>query len=161
MQFEIIYKVSPFQEFNNGSLVTYRNENKLNYIKENLLSRTNFFYVKNLDDDFNECVITNGIDTITTTLDQLIEVIAYVQKIPSITGNNYSNNILENMIKLKNSEENLESYMLENQSLGVFLEESIFNKDFFIVTSLTAKINGELKNYSVARFVESKLSEII
>jgi hypothetical protein len=161
MQFEIIYKVSPFQEFNNGSLVTYRNENKLNYIKENLLSRTNFFYVKDLDDDFNKCIITNGIDTITTTLDQLIEVIAYVQKIPSITGNNYSNNILENMIKLKNSEENLESYMLENQSLGVFLEESIFNKDFFIVTSLTAKINGEIKNYSVARFIESKLSEII
>lgn len=155
--FEIIYRVSPYQDFNIGSLVTYRNEKRLEYIKENILSRTDFFYLKEVDIDFHKCVISNGIDIIKTTTDQLVEVVAYAHSIekPNVSKNN-------SLVSLINNNNITgESYILENQILGIFLEESTFTKEFFSVEFLKTSINDGIKNYRVARFIESKLSEII
>jgi len=81
MHYKIVFKVSPFQDFDKGSLVTYRDENLLEYIKETLYSKSNFFYVSEIDWKSYTCEVSNYIDSIKTSPDQLIEIVAYLEKV--------------------------------------------------------------------------------
>ena len=108
--FKISFRISPFQEFNVGSLVTYRDENLVDYIKDTLYSRSNFFYIESVNWDSYECKISNGIDSILSTPDQLIEVVSYVEKMDEagIKSLNFSGNTVENVAKWQNDFDNRE-----------------------------------------------------
>lgn len=159
-EFKISFRISPFQEFEVGSLVTYRNENLLEYLKENLYSRSNFFYVDSFDFNSFECKISNGIDTIDTTTDQLIEIVSYAEEIKS-NNNSYGKNRMENIIRWEENFNNQESYILEDQKMGIFLEDKIFTSEYFKLVEKTVRINLALKSYKMVRFFESKVSEIL
>lgn len=154
--FKISYRISPYQDFLEGSLVTYKDENRLDLIKETLLSRTNFFYIKESSWKDNYCQISNGIDSIATTTDQLVELIAYVEK---KTEENSFKNTLKQIAN--NKIINIESYILYNQEMGVYLEESVFSKKYFSLVNVTVGLNVNIKTYKSARFIESKLHEIL
>jgi hypothetical protein len=154
--FKISFRISPFQEFLTGSLVTYRDENFLGYIKETLYSRSNFFYIKSIDWEVYECEISNGIDSVKTTPDQLVEVVAYVEK---KVGDEVIENTIQNIIN--NNVINIESYILYDQSMAIYLEESIFSRDYFSLVNVTSRVNLALKTYKTAKFMESKLHEIL
>lgn len=159
-KFKISFRISPFQEFEEGSLVTYRNENLLEYLKENLYSRSNFFYIESCDWENFNCKISNGIDSLETTPDQLIEVIAYVEEIQE-SSSPYGENKLENVIRWQENFNNQVSYIIEDQKIGIFLEENTFYEDSFKLIEQTTRINTVLKSYKMARFIESKISDIL
>lgn len=161
-EFKISFRISPFQEFEEGSLVTYRNENLLEYLKENLYSRSNFFYIESCDWEKYRCKISNGIDSLETTPDQLIEVVAYAEEI-SKPGSNlpYGENRLENVIRWQENFNNQESYIIEDQKMGIFLEENTFYEDSFKLVEQPTSINTVLKIYKMARFIDDKISAIL
>jgi hypothetical protein len=158
--FKISFRISPFQEFNSGSIVTYRDENLMEYIKETLYSKTNFFYIENIDWNQYRCRISNGIDSIESTPDQLIEVVSYVEKIKKEIPYN-SSIMLENLIKWQENFENQESYLLEDQKMSIMLESSIIQRGHFKLMNKIVKINSFLKNYQVARFDDEMILNII
>jgi hypothetical protein len=158
-KFKISFRISPFQEFEEGSLVTYRNENLLEYLKEILYSRSNFFYIESCDWDSYH---SNGIDSLSTTTDQLIEIVAYAEEVLESGINiSYGQNRLENVIRWQESFNNQESYILEDQKMGIFLEDSIFKNDSFRLVEQTTRINMALKSYKTVRFLESKIPDIL
>jgi hypothetical protein len=161
--FKISFRISPFQEFNIGSLVTYRDENLVDYIKESLYSRSNFFYVESLDWKEYECKISNGIDSILSTPDQLIEVVAYVEKIDDsgIKSMKFSENVVENIARWQNEFDNRESYILEDQKMAVFLENVSIPRKAFALTTKVIKIDFGLKNYIVARFDDEAIHKLL
>jgi hypothetical protein len=158
--FKISFRISPFQEFNNGSIVTYRDENLMEYIKETLYSKTNFFYIENIDWVQYRCRISNGIDSIESTPDQLIEVVSYVEKIREEIPYN-SSIMLENLIKWQENFENQESYLLEDQKMSIMLESSIIPRGYFKLMNKIVNINSFLKNYQVARFDDEMILDIV
>jgi hypothetical protein len=158
--FKISFRISPFQEFNCGSIVTYRDENLMEYIKETLYSKTNFFYIENIDWNKYRCRISNGIDSIESTPDQLIEVVSYVEKIKEEVPYN-STIMLENLIKWQENFENQESYILEDQKMSIMLESSIIPRGHFKLMNKIVNINSFLKNYQVARFDDEMILNII
>jgi len=161
-KFKISFRISPFQEFEEGSLVTYRNENLLEYLKEILYSRSNFFYIESCDWNSYHCKISNGIDSLSTTPDQLIEIVAYAEEVLESGINiSYGKNRLENVIRWQESFNNQESYILEDQKMGIFLEDSIFKNDSFRLVEQTTRINMALKSYKTVRFLESKIPDIL
>lgn len=159
--FKISFRISPFQEFETGSLVTYRDENLFEYIKETLYSRSNFFYLTEIDWENYKCKISNGIDSIETTPDQLIEVFSYAEELSDNSDLNLGNNKIENIIKWQEDFNNQESYLLEDQKMGIFLEESIFDNRSFILIEKTTRINLSLKTYKMVRFLESKIADLL
>jgi hypothetical protein len=159
--YKISFRVSPFQEFNKGSLVTYKDENLLSWMKENLYSRSNFFYVENIDWIEYSCDISNGIDSMRSSPDQLLEVIAYAERITGIASYNYGESIVENMIKYQENLVNQDSFILEDQKIGIFLEDSTFSNEYFRLIESTISYNSSLKNYKKVRFIESKISELL
>lgn len=161
-KFKISFRISPFQEFEEGSLVTYRNENRLEYLKEILYSKSNFFYIESCDWDSYHCKISNGIDSLSTSPDQLIEIVAYADEVLELGIKvTYGKNRLENIIKWQDRFNNQESYILEDQKMGIFLEDSIFQNDSFRLVEKTARINLALKSYKTIRFIESKILDIL
>jgi hypothetical protein len=158
--FKISFRISPFQEFNNGSIVTYRDENLMEYIKETLYSKTNFFYIENIDWNKYRCRISNGIDSIESTPDQLIEVVSYVEKIREEIPYN-SSIMLENLIKWQENFENQESYLLEDQKMSIVLETSIIPRSYFKLMNKLVNINSFIKNYQVARFDDEMILRIV
>ncbi len=161
-EFKISFRISPFQEFEEGSLVTYRNENLLEYLKENLYSRSNFFYIESCDWEKYRCKISNGIDSLETTPDQLIEVVAYAEEISNPGANlPYGENRLENVIRWQENFNNQESYIIEDQKMGIFLEENTFYEDSFKLVEQPTSINTVLKIYKMARFIDDKISAIL
>jgi len=161
-EFKISFRISPFQEFEEGSLVTYRNENLLEYLKENLYSRSNFFYIESCDWGKYKCKISNGIDSLETTPDQLIEVVAYAEEISKPGAHlPYGENRLENVIRWQENFNNQESYIIEDQKMGIFLEENTFYEDSFKLVEQPTSINTVLKIYKMARFIDDKISGIL
>lgn len=158
--FKISFRISPFQEFNCGSIVTYRDENLMEYIKETLYSRSNFFYIEDIDWNQYRCRISNGIDSIESTPDQLIEVVSYIEKIKEEAPYN-SNNMLENLIKWQENFENQESYLLEDQKSSILLENSIIPREYFMLVNKLVNVNSFIKNYQVARFDDEMILNII
>ncbi len=158
--FKISFRISPFQEFNYGSIVTYRDENLMEYIKETLYSRSNFFYIDYIDWREYKCRITNGIDSIDSTPDQLIEVVSYVEKIKE-DGPYNSVTMLENIIRWQDDFDNQESYLLEDQRTSILLENSSIPRSHFELMNKVININSFIKNYQVARFDESMILDII
>lgn len=160
--FKISFRISPFQEFEVGSLVTYRNESLFGYIKENLYSRSNFFYINEIDWDAYKCKISNGIDSVETTPDQIIEVFSYAEEIQEPVGKiQFGNNKLENIIRWQENFNNQESYLLEDQKMGILLEESIFDNNYFTLIEKTTRTGITLKTYKMVRFLESRISDIL
>ena len=159
--FKISFRISPFQEFNPGSLVAYRDENLGSYIKETLYSRSNFFYIESVDWGKYECKISNGIDSIMSTPDQLIEVVSYIEKIENNRHFGTSENIVENMVRWQNDFDNQESYLLEDQRIGIFLENSIIPREYFGLEMKVLNLNSTVKNYIVARFDEEAIHDLI
>ena len=161
--FKISFRISPFQEFNIGSLVTYRDENLVDYIKDTLYSRSNFFYIESIDWQEYECKISNGIDSILSTPDQLIEVVAYIEKIDDsgIKSMKFSENMVENIARWQNEFDNRESYILEDQKMAIFLESVSIPRQCFILTARIIKIDFEIKNYIVARFDDEVIHKLL
>lgn len=151
--------MSPFQEFDPGSLVTYRDENLLEYIKETLYSKTNFFYVSSIDWIDFTCEISNGIDSVKTSPDQLIEVVSYLEEISS-KKNNFTNSKIENIIREKYAREESISYLIEDQRISICLEDSEISKKYFdLVDSFFAGENG-MRKYRIVKFKESIISDL-
>jgi len=161
--FKISFRISPFQEFNIGSLVTYRDENLVDYIKDTLYSRSNFFYIESVNWDKYECKISNGIDSVLSTPDQLIEVVSYIEKIddPGIKSMHFSSNTVENVAKWQNDFDNRESYILENQRIAIFLENVSIPRNYFSLESRIININSAIKNYTVARFDDEVIQDLL
>jgi hypothetical protein len=161
--FKISFRISPFQEFNVGSLVTYRDENLVDYIKDTLYSRSNFFYIESVNWDNYECKISNGIDSILSTPDQLIEVVSYVEKMDEagIKSLNFSGNTVENVAKWQNDFDNRESYIIENQKIAIFLENVSIPRNYFSLESRIININSAIKNYIVARFDDEAIQDLL
>jgi len=158
--FKISFRISPFQEFEKGSLVTYRDENFLGYLQSNFYSRSSFFYIKNIDWEKYACEISNTIDTVMTTPDQLVEVVAYIEKI-SDYPNNYTKNTIENIIRWDEAVKNTESYVLYDQKMGIYLEDSIFTNDSFLLINIKIDSGESVKMYKAASFIENRLSDIL
>jgi hypothetical protein len=158
--YKISFKISPFQEFEIGSVVTYRTDSALEYIKEVLYSRTNFFYIQEIDWDNYSCTISNGIDTIVTSPDQLIEIASYLEKIQDPSLHSFGNNTLENIIRFKEYESD-ETYLLEDQKMGILLEESIIKRGHFDFVNKVTNINRTLKNYKLVRFRNDIILDLI
>ena len=159
--YKIIFRLSPMQEFEKNSLVTYRDENRLQKIKNLLYSDCNFFYIQSVDWEKYTCNISNGIDSIETSPDQLMEVVAYLEKIEDSSHIKLGNNRLENIIILNNQIENNEIYLLKDQKMGIFLENRIIKSDFFTIIEKKSSVNLMLKNYSVVIFKEDKIQDIL
>jgi hypothetical protein len=161
--FKISFRISPFQEFNVGSLVTYRDENLVDYIKDTLYSRSNFFYIESVNWDIYECKISNGIDSILSTPDQLIEVVSYIEKVDEsgIKSMNFSGNTVENVAKWQNDFDNRESYILENQRIAIFLENVSIPRNYFSLESRIININSAIKNYIVAKFDDEAIQDLL
>jgi hypothetical protein len=161
--FKISFRISPFQEFNIGSLVTYRDENLVDYIKDTLYSRSNFFYIESVNWDKYECKISNGIDSVLSTPDQLIEVVSYIEKIDDsgIKSMHFSSNTVENVAKWQNDFDNRESYILENQRIAIFLENVSIPRNYFSLESRIININSAIKNYTVARFDDEVIQDLL
>ena len=123
--FKISFRISPFQEFNYGSIVTYRDENLMEYIKETLYSRSNFFYIDYIDWTEYKCRITNGIDSIDSTPDQLIEVVSYVEKVKE-DGPYNSVTMLENIVRWQDDFDNQESFYQSPESIDLFVKTVCF-----------------------------------
>jgi hypothetical protein len=158
--YKISFKISPFQEFEAGSIVTYRMDSALEYIKEVLYSRTNFFYIEEIDWKNYSCKISNGIDTITTSPDQLIEIASYLERIQDPSFHVFGNNTLENIIRFKEYETD-ETYLLEDQKMGILLEESIIKRSHFDFVNKVTNINQALKNYKLVRFRSEAILDIL
>lgn len=158
--FKISFRISPFQEFNYGSVVTYRDENLLEYIKETLYSRSSFFYIKHIDWNEYRCIITNGIDSIESTPDQLIEVVSYIELVKEEEPYN-SSVMIENLVRWHENFENQESYLIEDQKMAIFLENSIIPRGYFEIMNKIVNINSFIKNYQVARFDEGNIVDLI
>lgn len=161
--FRISFRISPFQEFNVGSLVAYRDENLVDYIRETLYSRSNFFYIESVDWEKYECKISNGIDSIMSTPDQLIEVVSYIEKIEmnGIRSMKFSENTVENVARWQDDFDNRESYILEDQKMGVFLENVEIPRDYFSLASKIINVNSKIKNYIVARFDDEVIHSLL
>jgi hypothetical protein len=99
---------------------------------------------------------------LSTTPDQLIEIVAYAEEVLESGINiSYGQNRLENVIRWQESFNNQESYILEDQKMGIFLEDSIFKNDSFRLVEQTTRINMALKSYKTVRFLESKIPDIL
>lgn len=159
--FKISFKVSPFQEFEEGSLVTYRDENFLRYLQSNFYSRSDFFYIKKTDWKKYICEISNTIDTVQTTPDQLVQVVAYAEKISDSIGKKFSKNQIENILIWEEEEKNKESYILYDQKMGILLEDSIFPRDSFLLINIKIEELKTIQFCKLAVFIENKLQEII
>ena len=158
--YKISFKISPFQEFEVGSVVTYRMDSALEYIKEVLYSRTNFFYIEEVDWKSYSCKISNGIDTITTSPDQLIEIASYLEKVQDSSLQVFGSNTLENIVRFKEYESD-EIYLLEDQKMGIILEESIIKRWHFDFINKVVSINQTLKNYKLVRFYNDRILDIL
>jgi hypothetical protein len=161
--FRISFRISPFQEFNVGSLVTYRDENLVEYIRDNLYSRSSFFYIESVDWHEYECKISNGIDSIMSTPDQLVEVISYIEKIDDtgIKSMKFSENIVENVARWQNDFDNRECYILEDQKNAIFLENASIPRSHFSLATKIISINSKIKNYIVARFSDDAIQDLL
>lgn len=157
--FKISFRISQFQEFNYGSIVTYKDENLLEYIKESLYSRSNFFFIDYINWNEYQCKISNGIDLIESTPDQLIQITSYIEKIKT--------NFPDSEFLLKEEKREYiktkieESYLLEDQKMSIVLENSIIPRGYFVLVNKIVNVNSFVKNYHVARFDEEMIFDII
>lgn len=155
--YKISFRVSPFQDFDKGSLVTYRDENLLEYIKETLYSKSNFFYISEIDWKKYTCEISNGIDSIKTSPDQLIEIIAYLEKIKT-DKKKMSSSMLENIIRQQQEVE--EMYLLEDQTMSISLENSFIPEEYFELINSVVSIDKKYRDYKLVRFKDSMISDL-
>ncbi len=155
--YKISFRVSPFQDFDKGSLVTYRDENLLEYIKETLYSKSNFFYISEIDWKEYTCEVSNGIDSIKTSPDQLIEIIAYLEKIET-TKKKMSSSMLENIIRHQREVE--EMYLLEDQTMSISLENSFIPEEYFELINSVVSIDKKYRDYKLVRFKDSMISDL-
>lgn len=137
--YKITFRKTNSLDFKKGSLVTYKNQDLFSYIKEGLYSSSNFFYIEDINWYFYTCSISNGIDSIRTSPDQLEGYISYLEKV-------FNNKVIE-------------SYILEDQKLGIYLDGLKINRNNFLV--FTSKDGSkESKIYKSARIIESRIFEM-
>ena len=108
-------------------------------MKEFLYSKSNFFYLISIDWEKYQCEISNGIDQIKSTPDQLVKVRAYLESVNEKTGI---------------------SYLIENQRNALLLEDSIITEKYFDVIDSLKTVDGRLKNYKLVKFKEDIISDL-
>ena len=119
-KFTINFRVADNQILSNGVIVTYIEEQRLSSIKMHLTLKTDFFVVTRVDE--LDVDISNGLDSIKSTSDQLIRVIPYIEEIPEIKKpmpHNDPNRYLRDLMKWKEEEELLRTYMLRDNYLSI------------------------------------------
>jgi hypothetical protein len=137
--YKITFRKTDSLDFKRGSLVTYKNHELFSYIKEGLYSSSDFFYIEDINWHSYTCKISNGVDSIRTSPDQLIGYISYLEK-------KVNNKIVE-------------SYILEDQKLGIYLDGlKITRNNFLVFTSRDS--TKESRIYKSARVIEDKIPEM-
>lgn len=140
-RYVINFKLSDKQDINVGSVVTYLDPNRLEVLKEFFTIKTDFFLVKDIVG--NRIKISNGIDEIETTEDQIIKVIPFLEEInnfpkPSISNNH--NKYLLDLIKWNNIEDLRKSYPIEDKILSIMFAGLIIEEgDFYLKSSYPKK----------------------
>lgn len=133
-KFIVLFKTDPKQELSKGSIVTYIDEFTFSSIREHLTLKTDFFVVTGYD-SYN-VDITNGIDTITSTKDQLLKVNSYLEEIPEVKKPNVGddpNLYLRDLIRWRSEEELLRSYRLRDNLISILASGVIVSdKDFLL-----------------------------
>jgi hypothetical protein len=137
--YKITFRKTDSLDFKRGSLVKYKNHELFSYIKEGLYSSSDFFYIEDINWHSYTCKISNGVDSIRTSPDQLIGYISYLEK-------KVNNKIVE-------------SYILEDQKLGIYLDGlKITRNNFLVFTSRDS--TKESRIYKSARVIEDKIPEM-
>jgi hypothetical protein len=137
--YKISFRKTDSLDFKRGSLVTYKNHDLFSYIKEGLYSSSDFFYIEDINWHSYTCKISNGIDSIRTSPDQLVGIISYVEK-------NFNNKVVE-------------SYILEDQKLGIYLEGLRISRNHFLVFT-SRDSTKESKIYKSAKIIEDKILQM-
>jgi len=140
-KFTINFRVADNQILSNGVVVTYIDELRLSSIKQHLMLNTDFFVITKIEGENVD--ISNGLDNIQSTTDQLIRVIPYLEEIPTIkkpTPNSDPNRYLRDLIKWKEEEELLRTYMVRDNYLSIISCGLIItDQDFYIETGGISK----------------------
>ena len=140
-RFIVNFKVAEDQTIDNGSIVTYVEENRLATIKENLTFKTDFFVVVGMES--LDVSITNGIDSIRSTQDQLLRVEAFLEELPTINKPNLSENVNRYMRDLLNwgyQEEIRRVYEIRDNYLSIIASGLVITENDFYLESIM--ING-------------------
>jgi len=157
-RFIVNFKKDRWQKIDRGSIVTYVDEFRLKTIKEHLTLKTDFFIVESCD-DYN-VDISNGVDTIKSTYEQLLKVNSYLEEIPEIkkpiVGDD-PNTYLRELITWGAEEELLASYKLRDNFISIISSGLIItDKDFLLEYEV---INNEYGRREVfASLIPDKIS---
>jgi hypothetical protein len=160
-RFVVNFKSASRQDLDKGSVVTYVNELRLNTIKEHLLLDTDFYVVQEIDEP--NVYITNGVDTITSTTDQLIKVVPYLEEIPEVSkpvpGGDPSR-YLRDLIRWNESEELRRTYVIKDNFLSIMAAGLVItDRDFIIETS--AGVNEYGKKLNFVTLIPDRISSYI
>lgn len=157
-KFIVNFKSDPRQKIDKGSIVTYLDEFRLKTIKEHLTLKTDFFIVDGFDNYNIE--ITNGVDTIKSTYDQLLKVTSYVEEIPEIKKPNLGddpNMYLRDLMTWRAEEELLRSYRLRDNFISIISSGLIItDKDFILESEFISNEYGRKEFF--ASLIPDKIS---
>ncbi len=157
-KFIVNFKTDTRQKLHKGSIVTYVDEFRLKTIKEHLTLKTDFFIVEGYD-NFN-VDITNGVDSIKSTYDQLLKVTSYIEEIPEVKRPSVGedpNTYLRDLMVWRAEEEILRSYRLRDNFISIISSGLIITDRDFILES--EFINNEYGRKEVfASLIPDKIS---
>jgi len=157
-RFTVNFRVADEQRLTKGHVVTYIDEHRLEGIKLYLTLQTDFFVVSNING--KDIEISNGIDNIKSTSEQLIRIVPYLDEIPCIKKPYPSedpNRYLRDLIKWKAEEELLRSYPIGDNYLSIIACGLILTEqDFYLQPSNYTKSNG--KKMIIASLIPDKIS---
>ena len=157
-KFTINFRVADDQQLSKGHVVTYVDEHRLDGIKSYLTLKTDFFVVTSVGG--KDVEISNGIDNIKSTNEQLIRIVPYLDEIPGIQKpypNEDPNRYLRDLIKWKEEEELLRSYPVRDNYLSIIACGLIITEqDFYLESSNHTGSKG--KKMIVASLIPDKIS---
>ena len=158
-KFVVNFRVSKDQLLDKGCVVTYLNESRLVFIKENLSIQSDFFVVSDIN--LENITITNGIDKIESTEEQLIKVVPFLEEIidlkKPLPGDADPSRYLRDLIKWNDAEELRKSYRIGDNYLSIISSGLIITeKDFYLENSNVLDINGKKK--IIASLIPEKIS---
>lgn len=144
------FKLSESQSITKNSIVTYLDETRMSIIKDHLLIKSDFFVVK---DQFEENVtISNGIDTIISTKDQLLVLDPFLEELMLVDFPSFNTGplkYLKDTIKLKEMEELKSCYPIKDPYMGILAAGLIIGQEDFVVEKeLESEVNGKKRFFA-------------
>ena len=153
------FKVAKDQEIGRGAIVTYLDETRLELIRENLILKTDFFVVASCED--SSVTISNSVDAIQSSEDQLIRVLPFLEELPSIRApylDENSNRYIRDSMKWHAQEETRSTYPLTDNYLSIVASGLVIEEgDFFLEPSARyGMIFASLLPEKISRYLEDK-----